>query len=281
MDPAARLAANLSVLRRHDAAINGVLDSSSHVVVYDFDPGNKSWTKKGIEGTLFVFQRSVEPFYGLFVMNRLGLENLSVMLNSDMEVTLLQEFVIYRQPDDSVQGLWMYETSDRTRIVKTLTTYTERSAPRNHTPNVNHAPQHNHSITSTPQLHANQPVDIMAMFQRAKVVDAHGAPVDARHSPSPQQHPPPQRHQAQQLPPPPSTLLTGSSQSQVSAPPIMPQQRQIQRLEDVWQWVEDLAPQSVRGGLPDRDFRSRMLHLAQDQNFLDAMYRSYRWERPT
>ncbi|KAI8918446.1 hypothetical protein DFJ77DRAFT_428704 [Powellomyces hirtus] len=122
MDPAARLAVNLNVLRRHDPTIVSILDSSSHVVVYDFAPETKSWTKKGIEGTMFIFQRSAAPFYGLFVMNRLALENLMVLLNADMEVQLLQEFVIYRQPDDSVQGLWMYETADRTRIVKTLTT---------------------------------------------------------------------------------------------------------------------------------------------------------------
>lgn len=48
---------------------------------------------------MFVFRRSKEPYYGIFVMNRLGVENLMVLLNADMEVQLLQEFVIYRNPD--------------------------------------------------------------------------------------------------------------------------------------------------------------------------------------
>ncbi|KAI9103267.1 hypothetical protein DFS34DRAFT_576537, partial [Phlyctochytrium arcticum] len=116
MDPGARLAANLQVLQRHDPSISHILDRSTHVVAYDFDPSNASWTKKGIEGTMFVFRRAIEPYFGVFVMNRLGLENLTMLISGDMEVQLLQEFVIYRKPDDTVHGLWMYETEDRTRI---------------------------------------------------------------------------------------------------------------------------------------------------------------------
>ncbi|TPX61340.1 hypothetical protein PhCBS80983_g01230 [Powellomyces hirtus] len=274
MDPAARLAVNLNVLRRHDPTIVSILDSSSHVVVYDFAPETKSWTKKGIEGTMFIFQRSAAPFYGLFVMNRLALENLMVLLNADMEVQLLQEFVIYRQPDDSVQGLWMYETADRTRIVKTLTTYTELCAA---SPPQQHQNQHQQRHQPT-----NQPVDLLAMLHRAKEAAPTpngGAPVDNTqggalrtqypgslpqrtfpnddHSQQPQQQPQPQprqqqQHQRSQQHPPAS-----------SAPPITPQQRQIQRLEDIWQWVEDMAPLRTKGGLPDTEFRRRMVHLAQ------------------
>ncbi|CAB4418051.1 unnamed protein product [Rhizophagus irregularis] len=55
MDPTARKAVNLNVLRRHDQNIVEIIDSSSYVVVYKFDQG--AWTKKGVEGTLFVFKR--------------------------------------------------------------------------------------------------------------------------------------------------------------------------------------------------------------------------------
>ena len=39
MDPTARNAVNLNVLRRHDQNIVEIVDSSSHVVVYRFDEG--------------------------------------------------------------------------------------------------------------------------------------------------------------------------------------------------------------------------------------------------
>ncbi|KAJ3151369.1 mRNA-decapping enzyme 1A [Geranomyces variabilis] len=315
MDPAARLAVNLNVLRRHDPTIVSILDSSSHVVVYDFDPETKSWTKKGIEGTMFIFQRSKLPFYGLFVMNRLALENLMVLLNADMEVQLLQEFVIYRQPDDSVQGLWMYETVDRARIVKTLTTYTElcsQSTPAQlPPPHLAATPlppsaQAPMSVTGTANEQHHQPVDLLAMLHRAKVVAPNGgggSNVSGNGSDSSNSA---IQYQHQQRPQQPQHLNGGSPQrgstpinspgrpqphqqlqhSQLppngnAAPPITPQQRQIQRLEDIWQWVEDLGPLRNKGGLADKEFRRRMVHLAQDTNFLDAMYRSYRWERPT
>ncbi|KAJ3018088.1 hypothetical protein HKX48_003164 [Thoreauomyces humboldtii] len=335
MDPTARLAVNLNVLRRHDPSISQILESSSHVVVYDFDPVTKNWTKKGIEGTMFVFQRSVAPLYGLFVMNRLGLENLMVLLNADMEVQLLQEFVIYRQPDDSVQGLWMYETADRTRIVKTLTTYTELSAtpqqqqqqqaPQHHHPRVQGHPQHlqpplqvnralNHPSGRTPTPpstgSAGQPVDLMTLLHRAKIVGPGHDGSNGSNSPRPDPPYVQPHHQEQQFRPnPPGQGQWGpvpsSSQQQskheqqqshlphngshlalnhaksVTAPPITPEQRQIQRLEDIWQWIEDMTALRVKGGLPDQEFRRRIAHLAQDNNFLDAMYRSYRWERPT
>ncbi|TPX65309.1 hypothetical protein SpCBS45565_g05294 [Spizellomyces sp. 'palustris'] len=276
MDPAARLAVNLNVLRRHDSNIVAILDSSSHVVVYDFDQQSSSWTKKGIEGTMFVFQRSVEPFYGLFVMNRLGIENLMVLLSADMEVQLMQEFVIYRKPDgakrlikfqslsaniehfltlgvdsgDSVQGLWMYETEDRTRLYTTLLKY--QSAIAGVAP----------ISSAQPQQAYGQPVDIMAMFQRAKNV----GPGDTTSHGSLPHQPLAQRELA--IP-------------HVTAPPITPQQRQIQRLNDIWQWIEDLAPLPGKGSLSDLEFQRRVAKLSQDQVFLDAMYRSYRWERPT
>jgi hypothetical protein len=39
MDPTARNAVNLNVLRRHDQNIVEIVDSSSYVVVYRFDEG--------------------------------------------------------------------------------------------------------------------------------------------------------------------------------------------------------------------------------------------------
>ena len=43
MDPIARKAVNLNVLRRHDQNIVEIVDSSSHVVVYKFDHEQGAW----------------------------------------------------------------------------------------------------------------------------------------------------------------------------------------------------------------------------------------------
>jgi hypothetical protein len=53
MSPAYHL--NLAVLRRRDPSIARIIDSWTHAVVYEFDGGG--WTRKGIEGALFVYER--------------------------------------------------------------------------------------------------------------------------------------------------------------------------------------------------------------------------------
>ncbi|RKP33516.1 hypothetical protein BJ085DRAFT_7119, partial [Dimargaris cristalligena] len=95
-----KTAVNLSVLQRHDRSIVRLLDQSSHVVIYYFDlhanQGQGGWAKKGVEGTLFLFQRNTPPYYGFVVMNRLALDNFFVFLQPTMEVQSTSEYIIFR-----------------------------------------------------------------------------------------------------------------------------------------------------------------------------------------
>ena len=52
------IAFNLKTLQKRDAAIDAILDMSSHVVLYQFDEAKQSWERKNIEGALFVVRRS-------------------------------------------------------------------------------------------------------------------------------------------------------------------------------------------------------------------------------
>ncbi|KAF9188143.1 hypothetical protein BGZ51_000719 [Haplosporangium sp. Z 767] len=119
MNKAARKAVNLSVLQRHDPHISDIIDSSSYVVVYKFDEDSQTWTKKGVEGTMFVFKRSTLPSYGFFIMNRLGLDNLMADLTADMALQLTSDYIIYRD-DKDIHGIWIYEPTDRDRIGEKL-----------------------------------------------------------------------------------------------------------------------------------------------------------------
>lgn len=96
MNAEARLSLNLRVLKRHDPYIHRIVDSTSFAVVYTFSRETKEWTKAGVEGTLFLVEKSVSPLYGFFIMNRLHLENFSASLNRSMEIILTPEFVIYQ-----------------------------------------------------------------------------------------------------------------------------------------------------------------------------------------
>ncbi|KAJ3166000.1 mRNA-decapping enzyme 1B [Irineochytrium annulatum] len=206
MDAAARNAVNLKVLRRYDPTIRSILDSSSHVVVYDFDPVNQSWTKKGIEGTLFITTRSPPaPVNGarqhphqnhtshtLFILNRLSTENFVQPIDVDTEVQILGDYVICRWDappagginghanggggagEDVVVGLWLFEVGDRERIANSLRGCSERaSAP----PAVANAPVLEVQQAAPPpqqlqQQHGQGPqgqqVNIMDLFARAQ-----------------------------------------------------------------------------------------------------------------
>ncbi|KNZ53423.1 hypothetical protein VP01_3240g1 [Puccinia sorghi] len=85
---------NFNVLRRHDNQISSILDSTSYAVIYRYFHG--AWSKTGFEGTLFIFQRDIHPFYGVFVLNRQGLDNLCEGLLAGWDVDLDEGLIIWR-----------------------------------------------------------------------------------------------------------------------------------------------------------------------------------------
>ncbi len=111
---------NLRVLKKYIPDIKFILRTSSHVAVYDFK--QHSWFKTGIEGTMFLFQRAVFPYYGFFVINRLSTQNLLVMLHPSMETKLLGDYLVYKHMDQ-IQGLWIFEENDRLLWTNSLIEY--------------------------------------------------------------------------------------------------------------------------------------------------------------
>ncbi|KAG2183482.1 hypothetical protein INT43_006488 [Umbelopsis isabellina] len=99
MDLAARKAANLSVLRRQDPDIVDLLDQSSHAVVYSFDLSKAGWAKKGIEGTVFLIRRNTPPYYGIYILNRVSIDNYRLILTEDLVIEQQDEYIIYQTPN--------------------------------------------------------------------------------------------------------------------------------------------------------------------------------------
>ena len=60
MDLDARLQFNQRVLKRYDASITQILGVASFSVLYSF---NKEWAKTGVEGPLFLYQRTQAVSY--------------------------------------------------------------------------------------------------------------------------------------------------------------------------------------------------------------------------
>lgn len=64
-------------------------------------------------------------------MNRLGISNLNTRLGPQVDIQMLGDYIMYRNPDgtkidntiyylDSVHGVWIYEEKDRERIFKIM-----------------------------------------------------------------------------------------------------------------------------------------------------------------
>jgi len=134
MSPASRLAWNLKVLQRHDSTIHSILDQVSYAVLYNYnfdtneDGSLVGWEKRGVEGSMFIYERKVEPRYGFFILNRNGIGNFiqTMSKDDDLELTDDDDYIIFRSnstidPMSANQsnlcvGLWIFEQVARRRI---------------------------------------------------------------------------------------------------------------------------------------------------------------------
>ncbi|KAL5498729.1 hypothetical protein ACEPAH_2084 [Sanghuangporus vaninii] len=84
MTPAERYYKNLRVLRRRDPHIVSIFDQFAHVTVY-YMVDDMNMERAGYEGTLFFFERDIEPRYGLFILNRQGMNDyIRYLLHDDL-----------------------------------------------------------------------------------------------------------------------------------------------------------------------------------------------------
>ena len=120
MDKEKQLEYNLAVLKRRDAAISGVIDMSGHVVLYRFSEETQSWDRRNVEGSLFVVSRSEEPKYQFVVLNRISSENLVESVSSDFQMELTDQFLLYRNAQQEISGIWFYSPSERASIAALL-----------------------------------------------------------------------------------------------------------------------------------------------------------------
>ncbi|KAL3672039.1 hypothetical protein V7S43_002703 [Phytophthora oleae] len=119
-------AMNLQVLKRQDPNVMEIVDTASHVVMYEFDQEAQSWKRKDVEGCLFVVKRSSSPRFQVFVNNRLSTTNMTLPLEERLEVDNVDSFLILRSPDTAyptgyaIYGIWFFPEEDRGKILQLL-----------------------------------------------------------------------------------------------------------------------------------------------------------------
>ncbi|XP_039626443.1 mRNA-decapping enzyme 1B isoform X1 [Polypterus senegalus] len=107
---------SLAALQRHDGCINSIVDVASQVALYTFNHRANEWEKTDVEGTLFVYTRSISPRHGFTIMNRLSMDNRTEPITKDLDFQLQDPFLLYRNACLSIYGIWFYDKEDCQRI---------------------------------------------------------------------------------------------------------------------------------------------------------------------
>lgn len=103
---------NLTVLQRLDPAVEDILITAAHVTLYDFNIDLNQWSRKDVEGSLFVVKRNSQRRFQFIVMNRRNTDNLVEDLLSDFEYELQPPYLLYRNATQEVNGIWFYNQHD-------------------------------------------------------------------------------------------------------------------------------------------------------------------------
>uniref|UniRef100_A0A0E0E9M0 WH1 domain-containing protein n=1 Tax=Oryza meridionalis TaxID=40149 RepID=A0A0E0E9M0_9ORYZ len=103
---------NITVLQRLDPAVEDILITAGHVTLYDFDTNLNQWSRKDVEGSLFVVKRNAQPRFQFVVMNRRNTDNLVEDLLGDFEYQLQVPYIMYRNAAQEVIGIWFYNSQE-------------------------------------------------------------------------------------------------------------------------------------------------------------------------
>nr|AAO41144.1 hypothetical protein [Oryza sativa Japonica Group] len=103
---------NLTVLRRLDPAVADILIIAAHVVLYSFDDNIHQWSRRPVEGSLFVVKRNTQPRFQFIVMNRKNTENLTEDLLGGFEYQVQVPYIMYHNAADEITGIWFYDPQE-------------------------------------------------------------------------------------------------------------------------------------------------------------------------
>uniref|UniRef100_A0A7C9A377 5'-(N(7)-methyl 5'-triphosphoguanosine)-[mRNA] diphosphatase n=1 Tax=Opuntia streptacantha TaxID=393608 RepID=A0A7C9A377_OPUST len=103
---------NLTVLQRIDPFVEEILITAAHVTLYHFNIDISQWSRKDVEGSLFVVKRNTQPRFQFIVMNRRNTENLVEDLLGDFKYEIQEPYLLYRNAAQEVNGIWFYDAHE-------------------------------------------------------------------------------------------------------------------------------------------------------------------------
>ncbi|XVE59606.1 hypothetical protein DITRI_Ditri05aG0059400 [Diplodiscus trichospermus] len=120
---------NLTVLRRIDPFVEEILITAAHVAFYEFNIDRSQWSRKDVEGSLFVVKRNTQPRFQFIVMNRRNTDNLVENLLGDFEYEVQDKYLLYRNASQEINGIWFYDARELEEVAnlfsRILTAYSK------------------------------------------------------------------------------------------------------------------------------------------------------------
>ncbi|GMI74308.1 decapping 1 [Hibiscus trionum] len=120
---------NLTVLRRIDPFVEEILITAAHVAFYEFNIDLSQWSRKDVEGSLFVVKRNTQPRFQFIVMNRRNTDNLVENLLGDFEYEVQDKYLLYRNASQEINGIWFYDARELEEVAnlfsRILTAYSK------------------------------------------------------------------------------------------------------------------------------------------------------------
>ena len=124
----ARRQANLKLLQRTcDGSIQLMLQSATHVVLYEFKDNN--WSKCGVEGTCFLVA-STKRVVQLIILNRNSANNFVMTVQTKLQVQDQDPFLIFQEtlPVPRTLGIWFHSADERVAMTTQLQTAIQQVA---------------------------------------------------------------------------------------------------------------------------------------------------------
>ena len=103
---------NLNVIQRLDAQVEQVIATAGHVALYDFDVGTSEWSRKDVEGTLFLVKRRGSPRFRFVILNKKGADNYWEEVGGGFTCEMQPPYVLYKNSNGEVVGIWFYEKEE-------------------------------------------------------------------------------------------------------------------------------------------------------------------------
>jgi mRNA-decapping enzyme 1B len=107
---------NLKILQRVDPEVDEVLATAGHVCLYYMHVTSQQWTRKNVEGSLFLLKRKSQPRFQMMVLNKLATENYIETIHGSFDFEVNAPYLMYTHGNSEIHGIWFYDEDDLHRL---------------------------------------------------------------------------------------------------------------------------------------------------------------------